>query len=73
MGEQTVRGLTFSVGYRAYLRAHELDELAAQGIPAATVERWVTAQEACYRQECPDVSFADWMWDRFPVQEVSDA
>lgn len=59
----------FVTGYRAFLRAHDIDETTAQEIPAATVERWVSEQEAGFRQECPDVSFAEWLRDRFPVHQ----
>lgn len=62
---------TWAVGYRAYLRAHDIDETAAQAIPASTVQRWVDVQEACYHEECADISFGEWLRDRFPVQEVA--
>lgn len=61
----------FITGYRAYLRAHDIDETAAQVVPAETVQRWVSTQEACYHEECADVSFAEWLRDRFPVQAVA--
>lgn len=63
----------FVTGYRAFLSAHDIDETTTASIPAATVTRWITEQEAGYRQECPDVSFAEWLRDRFPVQEMSNA
>lgn len=61
----------WQAGYLAYCRVHNVDAEAYATLSAVAVDRWIDAQECAYRQECPDASFAAWLADRWPVQEVA--